>query len=253
MSELDKATAVRGGVDIDGILGIFQGGVDPSSAGFDAPIGSLFLRTNGELYQKFGAGAANWIRPQTGAHKDTHKSGGSDAFTSLDLLEAFVKRLQTTAGPTVLTVGSITDGQFLKRSGTTIVGVNPADTGPDHDLINAGVIQGSTQTSQTYVDLPGATVTTSAGPSRSYLVVFSGSFSLAPANKEIFCQLVIDGVPNVSSVRRLKASSAAAPNTLSTNFAGVIGASKIVKVQWRAEGGGTLTANFGTLSVIGVE
>jgi hypothetical protein len=61
----------------------------------------------------------------SGAHKDTHKSGGSDAFTSSDLLEAVVKRLQESSGPTNLTLGAVSDGQFLKRSGTNIVGDTP--------------------------------------------------------------------------------------------------------------------------------
>lgn len=60
-------------------------------------------------------------------HKDRHKSGGADAFTSSDLLEAIVKRLQTTSGGgTTLTVGALLDGEFLKRSGTDIVGGTPA-------------------------------------------------------------------------------------------------------------------------------
>ncbi len=55
-------------------------------------------------------------------HESTHVSGGSDAFLSTDLLEAVVKRLQTSSGPTTLTLAGIADGEFLKRSGTTIVG-----------------------------------------------------------------------------------------------------------------------------------
>ena len=56
------------------------------------------------------------------AHKDTHKSGGSDAFGSTDVLEAVSKRLQESGTPTILTMGAVTDGQYLKRSGTSIVG-----------------------------------------------------------------------------------------------------------------------------------
>lgn len=55
------------------------------------------------------------------AHRARHISGGADAFLSTDLLEAIVKRLQESGGQT-LTVGSITDGQWLKRSGTTVIG-----------------------------------------------------------------------------------------------------------------------------------
>lgn len=57
-------------------------------------------------------------------HKDTHKSGGGDAFTSSDLLEAVVKRLQEST-PTTLTIGVIADGEFMKRSGTNIIGSSP--------------------------------------------------------------------------------------------------------------------------------
>jgi hypothetical protein len=58
-------------------------------------------------------------------HKDSHKSGGTDALLSTDLIEAIVKRIRESAGPTNLLVGAIADGQFLKRSGTGIVGDTP--------------------------------------------------------------------------------------------------------------------------------
>lgn len=56
------------------------------------------------------------------AHKDRHKSGGADAFTATDLIEAIVKRLQTTTGPTTLLIGAVADGELLKRVGATLVG-----------------------------------------------------------------------------------------------------------------------------------
>lgn len=56
------------------------------------------------------------------AHEATHASGGTDPFLSTDLLEALVKRLQESAGPTPLTIGSVPDGTAVKRSGTTLVG-----------------------------------------------------------------------------------------------------------------------------------
>lgn len=62
-------------------------------------------------------------------HKDSHKSGGSDAFTSTDLLEAVTKRLQESSGPTNLLISSVADGQYLKRSGTNIIGDTPAGGG----------------------------------------------------------------------------------------------------------------------------
>lgn len=67
-------------------------------------------------------GATKLPLVQLPAHKDTHKSGGVDAFISADLLEAVVKRLRESAGPTVLTMGAVADGQFLKRISATVVG-----------------------------------------------------------------------------------------------------------------------------------
>jgi hypothetical protein len=59
------------------------------------------------------------------AHKDTHVSGGSDAFASTDLLEALVKRVQVqgSGGPFDLDVGIVDDGQVLQRSGSSLIGV----------------------------------------------------------------------------------------------------------------------------------
>lgn len=55
-------------------------------------------------------------------HRSAHISGGGDAFLSTDVLEAAAKGVQTSSGPTILAVGAITDGQWLKRSGTSVIG-----------------------------------------------------------------------------------------------------------------------------------
>lgn len=59
-------------------------------------------------------------------HKDSHISGGGDALLSTDLIEAIIKRIRTTTGPTNLLVGAIADGEFLKRDGTNIIGAAPS-------------------------------------------------------------------------------------------------------------------------------
>jgi len=63
------------------------------------------------------------------AHKDSHKSGGGDAFAASDILEATVKRLQTTTGPTTLAMAGVADGEYLKRSGASLVGGVPGGAG----------------------------------------------------------------------------------------------------------------------------
>lgn len=56
------------------------------------------------------------------SHADTHDTNGTDPFTATDLLEAVVKRLQESGGPTDLTLGEVEDGEALVRNGTTLEG-----------------------------------------------------------------------------------------------------------------------------------
>lgn len=79
-----------------------------------------------------GSGVTSAIQTQLNGkastnHKSTHVSGGTDAFTSTDIIEAVVKRLRESGG-TNLVLGSVTDGQYLRRSGNSIVGGNPLAT-----------------------------------------------------------------------------------------------------------------------------
>lgn len=60
------------------------------------------------------------------AHATTHISGGGDAFTNAQLLEAIVKRLQESGGPTTLTLGAVADGDVLTRSGASVLGTTLA-------------------------------------------------------------------------------------------------------------------------------
>jgi hypothetical protein len=52
-------------------------------------------------------------------HKDRHVSGGGDAFIATDLLDALVKRVRTATADLVF--GTVNTGEFLKRSGLTII------------------------------------------------------------------------------------------------------------------------------------
>lgn len=83
--------------------------------------------------------AADQIPPPApappGPHKDTHKSGGSDAFTAADLLEAVVKRVRESGGAVDLTFGAVADGQYIRRSGTSMIGDTPSSA-PANDTIS---------------------------------------------------------------------------------------------------------------------
>lgn len=74
-------------------------------------------------------------------HKNRHVSGGADAFTSTDLLEALVKRIRSATAD--LTFGNINNGEVLLRSGSTIIS-GPALLDHNHTSIpgDGGVLTG---------------------------------------------------------------------------------------------------------------
>lgn len=68
MADIQKSFAAEGGISLDDIVGIFTGPNDPTfGIGEEAPVGSLFLRQNGELYQKTGTPDTSWTRFVQGA------------------------------------------------------------------------------------------------------------------------------------------------------------------------------------------
>lgn len=93
--------------------------LEPTSGGVDD--GNLIIKPTDEV------GAARWEKRTKFAqaaplpHKNTHKFGGSDTFVAADLVDAVVRRLRESGSPTDLLLGTITDGEFLKRSGTSII------------------------------------------------------------------------------------------------------------------------------------
>jgi hypothetical protein len=77
---------VGAGLSIDGEVVVLKGDLDPSVAGVDAPKGSLYLRTTGELWQKYDASPVSWRTAiQTDVVPDMNLDGGA-AFTVFDPL-----------------------------------------------------------------------------------------------------------------------------------------------------------------------
>lgn len=91
------------------------------------PVAHAITHQNGGADQMSVAGLTGLLgTPQTPtAHKDSHVSGG-DAFLSTDFLDAVVRRLRETSGPTDLRIGAVADGEYLVRSGTNLVGATPS-------------------------------------------------------------------------------------------------------------------------------
>jgi hypothetical protein len=83
------------------------------------------------------------------AHKNSHKLLGGDAFVSTDLLDAVVRRLRETSGPTDLLMGAVANGEVLQRSGTDIVGAVV-----DTKIVNTITTNGNAWTSISTIPIP---------------------------------------------------------------------------------------------------
>ena len=261
MSQLDKATSARNGISLDNLTGLFSFSGDPSTLGFDAPLGSLILATDGKLWLKKTAPTTGWEEVTAGggllAHKDTHVAGGSDEFVSTDFLNAIVARLRESGGPTDLLMGAVADDQLLLRAGATIVGIDKSIgiIAPSVDVQEVSPTAGAVTTLTVFVDLPGASFLTLAGATRDYIINFTGTAFVNKANKSINIRFVIGGVIDSNSERQIDAPSANALITIATTHAGAIPPGTQVKIQWAVAGGGGAQVELGnsTLNALGVE
>ena len=61
MADITHAFNVETGLALGDTVGIFHGSADPSVGGEAAPVGSLYLRTDGTLWSKIGVNDVDWI------------------------------------------------------------------------------------------------------------------------------------------------------------------------------------------------
>lgn len=61
MADIGLSFNAEGGVSLDDLVGIFAGTINPAIIGEAAPIGSLFIKSSGLLYQKIGALDTDWM------------------------------------------------------------------------------------------------------------------------------------------------------------------------------------------------
>jgi len=93
------------------------------------PIGASFVYTDGEGIRVLDSNGNLLTSTAVSAHELNHISGGSDPFLSSQTIEALGKRIRETGGPTDLVYGSISNAQYLMRSGSTVIG-NQGTTEP---------------------------------------------------------------------------------------------------------------------------
>lgn len=128
-----QKAALPGTFGAPGPLNKFVTDTDPRNTNARTPTAHAGTHEDGGTDELDVTGLSGLLAdPQTPlAHEATHKSGGTDPFLSTDLLEAIVKRLRESGGPTTLTLGVIAAGNLFKRSGTSIVGVESASESPE--------------------------------------------------------------------------------------------------------------------------
>ena len=79
MAQIDDAFTVSA-ISFDDELGMFYGDDNPAIAGFEAPVGSLYLRrSNGTLFQKTGLDDNAWIENNPGVGSSTGNMDGGNA------------------------------------------------------------------------------------------------------------------------------------------------------------------------------
>lgn len=212
--------------------------------------GALFYTTDTKLLWRVTAGAWAQADITPAAHKDLHKSGGADAFTSSDLLEAIVKRIQESAGPTTLTVGAVADGEFLKRVGSTVVGAAAGGTAIDNAAAQSvlGATFSITGATGVFQDTGLSVTLPSAG---TYLVQadvrFVMSFS-AGANLFLVAKFFnsTDAADVANSERLLNYSDVVTSlrqGTAPVTAVIVVAASKVIKLYAARVFGGTVVAS----------
>lgn len=130
-------------------------------------------------------------------HKGRHVEGGADPFGSTDLLDAVIRRLRESGGPTDLLVGEVDDGEYLKRSGTGIVGDTGAGIGPISSLSLGSI---ATQSSVgTWSIVSGMSITPGAG---TYTVLFWANMEILGANDYVDLAVFANGTQQTNAEAR---------------------------------------------------
>lgn len=158
MANISKFFLVENGLSFDDDVVIFSGASDPSSGiGESAPIGSVYLRTNGQLWQKFGSADTDWQLVSTEGtsvkvtSSDTTNGYLNDKLTvASSLLKSVIpsgvgpQTLQLDLNPTGVNAGAYTQvtvdskGRvFAGYNPTTLLGYGITDAQPLHPNLTA--------------------------------------------------------------------------------------------------------------------
>lgn len=103
------AKTLKQNIDLYGVVKVDSGTLDPSSSAVDAPKGSLYISTNGNLYQKQDAGSTtNWTPFSSGGGVTAIVNGGTGQTTANDAFNALAPSQTGNSGFLLTTDGTNT-------------------------------------------------------------------------------------------------------------------------------------------------
>lgn len=120
------ATANRlAGFNGSGAASLYQIGAAGGVQAYDADLDGYAALSSTGLVARTGAGTAATRTLTAGSGQLTVTNGdGVSGNPTVDL--AYASALRTTTGPTTLSIGAVGDGQYLRRSGSAVIGVTIA-------------------------------------------------------------------------------------------------------------------------------
>ncbi len=112
-------------------------------------------------------------------------SGGDDPFVPADIIDAAVRNIRETDGPTTLLVGDVPDGKYLRRSGTALVGDDAIPT-------SFSAISDGETTTQSTVFVPKLKLTFTPSEASDWKITFCADVAQDTANRDVNYQFQED-------------------------------------------------------------
>lgn len=112
-------------------------------------------------------------------------TGGDDPFVAADIIDAAIRNIRETDGPTTLLVGAVLDGQYPRRSGTDLVGDDAIPT-----TEYAASLGETTETGTSFVEKLKLTFTPSEAS--DWDITFSADVAANTGNRDVNYQFQED-------------------------------------------------------------